>query len=67
MVRKRIFTPNHDFFSLLKGAELCHIKKNVKQKFGGGMREFMFEEAQCYEGVATKSTFFSSTERAIIG
>ncbi|PAV64665.1 hypothetical protein WR25_01917 [Diploscapter pachys] len=55
-----------EYKCLLKGAELCHIKKNVKQKFGGGMREFMFEEAQCYEGVATKSTFFSSTERAII-
>ncbi|KJH42857.1 hypothetical protein DICVIV_11154 [Dictyocaulus viviparus] len=52
--------------SLLKGAELCHIKKNVKSCFGGGLREFSFEEAQCFAGIEGRNTFLTDTERAII-
>ncbi|VDK45450.1 unnamed protein product [Cylicostephanus goldi] len=52
--------------SLLKGAELCHIKKNVKSHFGGGLREFCFEEAQCFAGIDGRNTFLTDMERAFI-
>ncbi|VDM56953.1 unnamed protein product [Angiostrongylus costaricensis] len=52
--------------SLLKGAELCHIKKLVKSCFGGGLREFSFEEAQCFTGIEVRNTFLTDAERAII-
>ncbi|CAI2352362.1 unnamed protein product [Caenorhabditis sp. 36 PRJEB53466] len=55
-----------DYKSLLKGAELCHIKKAIKTKFGGGMRDFSFEEAQFFAGVEGKNTFLSPMERTII-
>ncbi|EFP10578.1 hypothetical protein CRE_23215 [Caenorhabditis remanei] len=55
-----------DYKSLLKGAELCHIKKAIKSKFGGGMRDFSFEEAQFFAGVEGKNTFLSPMERTII-
>lgn len=55
-----------DYKSLLKGAELCHIKKNVKLNFGGGSRDFCFEEAQCFAGVEGKNTFLSPMERTMI-
>ncbi|KHJ90364.1 hypothetical protein OESDEN_09794 [Oesophagostomum dentatum] len=52
--------------SLLKGAELCHIKKHVKSRFGGGLREFSFEEAQCFAGIEGRNTFLTDMERAYI-
>ncbi|VDM45069.1 unnamed protein product [Toxocara canis] len=55
-----------DYVRLLKGAELCHIKKAVKPQFGGGMRDFCFDEAQCYSNIELKSTFLSGMERAMI-
>ncbi|CAD56259.3 Anoctamin [Caenorhabditis elegans] len=55
-----------DYKTLLKGAELCHIKKAIKSKFGGGMRDFSFEEAQFFSGVEGKNTFLSPMERTII-
>ncbi|CAB3406145.1 unnamed protein product [Caenorhabditis bovis] len=55
-----------DYKSLLKGAELCHVKKSIKSKFGGGMRDFCFEDAQCFAGIENKHTFFSPTERTLI-
>uniref|UniRef100_A0A915AA04 Anoctamin n=1 Tax=Parascaris univalens TaxID=6257 RepID=A0A915AA04_PARUN len=55
-----------DYVSLLKAAELCHIKKAVKPQFGGGMRDFCFDEAQCYSNVELKSAFLSGMERAMI-
>ncbi|ULT93425.1 hypothetical protein L3Y34_003129 [Caenorhabditis briggsae] len=55
-----------DYKSLLKGAELCHIKKAIKSKFGGGMRDFSFEEAQFFAGVEGKNTFLSPMERTLI-
>ncbi|CAI5447737.1 unnamed protein product [Caenorhabditis angaria] len=55
-----------DYKSLLKGAELCHIKKTIKPQFGGGMRDFSFEEAQCFQGVENKQNFLSPMERTLI-
>ncbi|KAK6747060.1 hypothetical protein RB195_000352 [Necator americanus] len=55
-----------NYKSLLKGAELCHIKKQVKSRFGGGLREFSFEEAQCFSGIEGRNTFLTDMERAFI-
>ncbi|MFH4976961.1 hypothetical protein AB6A40_003670 [Gnathostoma spinigerum] len=54
------------YLSLLKGAELCHLKKAVKAKFGGGMKDFCFEDAQCFLNVEKKHIFLSSMERSMI-
>ena len=51
---------------MLKGAELCHLKKPVKLCFGGGLRDFIFDDAQCFDGIEIKSTFLSGMERAYI-
>lgn len=56
-----------DYKSLLKGAELCHIKKTAKAAFGGGLKEFCFEDAQCFIGIEGKNTFLTDMERTIIG
>jgi anoctamin-8 len=53
-------------FSLLKGAELCHLRKPIKSRFGGGLKEFSFDEAQCFAGVEMKTTFISGLERSAI-
>ena len=53
-------------FSLLKGAELCHLKKPIKPCFGGGMRDFTFDEAQCFQGLENRSNFLSGMERSMI-
>ncbi|TMS39388.1 hypothetical protein L596_005923 [Steinernema carpocapsae] len=55
-----------NYVSLLKGAELYHLKKKLKPQFGGGMRDFMFDEAQCYSGIEQEATFFSDMERSSI-
>lgn len=53
-------------FSLLKGAELCHLKKPIKPSYGGGMREFRLDEASCFQGLEIRSNFFSGMERSMI-
>lgn len=53
-------------YSLLKGAELCHLKKAVKPFFGGGMRDFCYDEARCYLNVEQKNDFLTGMERALI-
>ncbi|KAK0399546.1 hypothetical protein QR680_003097 [Steinernema hermaphroditum] len=54
------------YVSLLKGAELYHLKKRLKPQFGGGMRDFMFDEAQCYCGIEHEDSFFTDMERSSI-
>lgn len=65
-VRRAYSVFKYVFFSLLKGAELCHLRKAIKSRFGGGLREFSFDEAQCFSGVESKSTFISGLERSAI-
>ncbi|GMR47825.1 hypothetical protein PMAYCL1PPCAC_18020 [Pristionchus mayeri] len=55
-----------DYKTLLKGAELCHIKKTLKPAFGGGTRVFSFEDAASFVGVDDRSSFLSPLERATI-
>ena len=53
-------------YSLLRGAEDIAIRKPVKSEFGGGMKEFVFEDQEYFEGVRDKDTFFTSQERQAI-
>ncbi|KAF8375114.1 anoh-2, partial [Pristionchus pacificus] len=55
-----------DYKTLLKGAELCHIKKTLKPSFGGGTRVFSFEDAASFIGVDDRNSFLSPLERATI-
>ncbi|XP_052102475.1 anoctamin-8-like isoform X4 [Mytilus californianus] len=51
--------------SLLKGAEELGIRKPLKEEYGGGMKEFNYEDQECFSGV-NASEFFSSQERQSI-
>ena len=52
--------------SLLKGAEELAIRKPVKSDFGGGMKEFVFEDQEYFLGVDDSTTFLTSQERQSI-
>ncbi|XP_064475288.1 anoctamin-8-like isoform X2 [Ornithodoros turicata] len=58
------FTANYD--SLLHGAEELKLRKLLKEEFGGGYREFLYEEQACFQGVDDSGSFFSSQERQSI-
>ena len=49
--------------SLLRGAEELGLKKQVKSEYGGGMREFIFDEQDCFAGIDEEKSFLSSQER----
>uniref|UniRef100_A0A914Z3D7 Anoctamin n=1 Tax=Panagrolaimus superbus TaxID=310955 RepID=A0A914Z3D7_9BILA len=55
-----------NYTSLLKGAELCHLKKPIKPSYGGGMRDFTIDEAKCFQGLEIRSNFLSGMERSMI-
>lgn len=38
----------------------------MKQCFGGGTRDFCYDEARCYLNVENKSEFLNSMERSLI-
>ncbi|XP_013784235.2 anoctamin-8-like isoform X2 [Limulus polyphemus] len=52
--------------NLLKGAEQLKLRKQLKPVFGGGMKEFVFEEQDFFENVEDSVNFFSSQERQSI-
>ncbi|CAI9716845.1 Hypothetical predicted protein [Octopus vulgaris] len=52
--------------SLLKGAENLCIRKSLKQDYGGGMKEFTFEEQDLFENIHNEMEFFTSQERQSI-
>lgn len=53
-------------FSLLKGAEEERLRKPLKPEFGGGMKEFVYEERDCFNEADNKDFFLSSQERQSI-
>ena len=53
-------------FSLLHGAEELAIRKPVKEEYGGGMKEFIFEDQEYFHGVEDVSSFLTSQERQSI-
>lgn len=52
--------------SLLCGAEELGISKPVCSEYGGGMKEFVFEDQDCFEGVLDEKRFLNSQERQSI-
>lgn len=49
--------------SLLKAAEEVHLPKALRQEFGGGFKEFVGSEANCFEGSDDETRFFTTQER----
>ncbi|KAK7008996.1 anoctamin-8 [Biomphalaria glabrata] len=52
--------------NLLQGAEELGILKPLKSDYGGGMKEFVFEDQDCFAGIEDESTFLTSQERQSI-
>ncbi|GIY12725.1 anoctamin-8 [Caerostris darwini] len=54
------------FENLLKGAEEERLRKPLKPQYGGGMKEFVYEERECFNQSENKDLFLSSQERQSI-
>ncbi|XP_033750311.1 anoctamin-8-like [Pecten maximus] len=52
--------------SLLRGAEDVGVCKPLKEDYGGGMKEFTFEDQDCFAGVENEGEFFTTQERQSI-
>ncbi|XP_067003783.2 anoctamin-10 [Anabrus simplex] len=48
---------------LLKAAEELHLPKTLRPEYGGGLKEFVQQEASCFEGTENERKFFSTQER----
>ncbi|BFZ02010.1 hypothetical protein BsWGS_05048 [Bradybaena similaris] len=57
-------TALHD--NLLQGAEELGILKPLKSEYGGGMKEFVYEDQDCFAGVEDEASFLTSQERQCI-
>jgi hypothetical protein len=51
---------------LLKGAEEIQLKKAIKIKYGGGNKEFIFDEQEFYENIEDENLFFTTQEKQSI-
>ena len=49
--------------SLMKGAEELCVRKPVRPEYGGGNKEFVFEDQHFFVNSDDPATFFSSQER----
>ncbi|KAK3610260.1 hypothetical protein CHS0354_022322 [Potamilus streckersoni] len=61
-----VFYMTAAYEELLKGAEEIGLQKPLKSVYGGGKKEFMYDEQECFEGVEDETGFFSSQERQSI-
>lgn len=50
-------------YSLLKAAEEYHLPKILKESKGGGLKEFLVQDFQSYEGSEDEEHFFTTEER----
>jgi hypothetical protein len=50
----------------LKGAEYLQLKKLIKTKYGGGRKEFIFEEQEFYENIENEDLFLNTREKQSI-
>ena len=50
----------------LRNLEQMHVPKALKDEFGGGNKEFVFEEMVCFENIENFEAFLSSQERQSI-
>ncbi|XP_063905068.1 anoctamin-8 isoform X4 [Zophobas morio] len=51
------------FSILLKAAEEYHLPKILKENKGGGLKEFLMQDFQSYEGSGSEEHFFTTEER----
>ncbi|XP_011334900.1 anoctamin-8 isoform X2 [Ooceraea biroi] len=51
------------FGVLLKAAEEVHLPKALRQELGGGLKEFVGSEANCFEGCDDEIRFFTTQEK----
>ena len=54
------------FCSLLRGAEDITLHKRIRSEYGGGLKEFVYEDQEYFEGVEDSATFLNSQERQSI-
>jgi anoctamin-8 len=50
----------------LKGAEELELKKPIKSNYGGGIKEFIFEEQEFYENIENGDMFLTTQEKQSI-
>ena len=50
----------------LRNLEQMHVPKALKDEFGGGNKEFVFEEMICFENIENFELFLTSQERQSI-
>ena len=50
----------------LRNLEQMHVPKALKDEFGGGNKEFVFEEMVCFENIENFEAFLTSQERQSI-
>lgn len=60
---KKIKNKNFSFYRFLKGAEELELKKLIKVNFGGGVKEFIFEEQEFYQDIENEDIFLNTQER----
>ncbi len=63
-MRTERLKPN--YLRLLKGAEALELKKTIKSAFGGGIKEFIFEEQEFYENIEDEDAFLTIQEKQSI-
>jgi anoctamin-8 len=51
---------------LLKGAEDQELKKPIKPNYGGGIKEFIFDEQEFYLNIEESDLFFTTQEKQSI-
>ncbi len=51
---------------MLQGAEELEIHKKIKASYGGGAKEFIFEEQEFYEHIEHAEKFLSTQEKQAI-
>ncbi|XP_021368430.1 anoctamin-8-like isoform X1 [Mizuhopecten yessoensis] len=64
--KEAVFHLTATYESLLRGAEDVGVCKLLKEDYGGGMKEFTFEDQDCFAGVENKEEFFTTQERQSI-
>lgn len=47
----------------MKAAEEYHLPKTLKESRGGGLKEFLVQDFQLYEGADDEEHFFTTNER----
>ncbi|XP_074651882.1 anoctamin-8-like [Tubulanus polymorphus] len=60
------FYMTSSYENLLKGAEEINLKKELKMEYGGGMKDFEYDDKEYYKYIEEERLFFTSQERQSI-